>query len=178
MIISRRWFLMRSNSLPVIIISLLLISRGNSEPRKNSSVLYQEAAKTALSGDLDKAIAAFKEVIDLSPSFSLGYYGLGRAYLYKQGMLDDAVIYLKMAVKLDKSLSRGYFYLGAAFMLKRRYSDAINGFLIAYEQDKTMLEALFNIGVIYELLQNNHMAQKYFDDYISQKVKKEENLIF
>jgi tetratricopeptide (TPR) repeat protein len=169
---------MRSNFLPVIFFSLLLISQGNSGPRKNSSIMYQEAAKTALSGDLDKAIAVFKEVIDISPSFSLGYYGLGKAYLYKQGMLDDALIYLKMAVKFDKSLSRGYFYLGMAYMLKKKYGEALNAFQTAYDQDKTMLEALFNIGAIYDMLQNNHMAAQYFEDYLSQKQKREENIIF
>ncbi len=178
MITSRKWFLMRNNCLPFIIILLLLTVQGISEPRKNSSLLYQEAAKTALSGDIDSAIASFKEALELSPSFSLAYYGLGKAYLYKAGMLDDALVYLKMAVKLDSSLTKGYFYLGMAYMLKRRYGDALKSFLTAYDQDKTMLESLFNIGVIYDMLQNGHMAKQYFDDYISQKEKREENIIF
>jgi tetratricopeptide (TPR) repeat protein len=141
-------------------------------------MLYQDAAKTALSGDLDKAITAFKEVIDISPSYSLGYYGLGKAYLYKEGMLDDALLYLKLAVKFDKSLSKGYFYLGMAFLLKKRYSDAVNTFLTAFNQDKTMVETLYNIGAIYDMLQNSHMSKQYFEDYLTRKEKSVDDIIF
>ncbi|MCU0822251.1 MAG: hypothetical protein MUC95_07245 [Spirochaetes bacterium] len=172
---------MRSNSLRIFIIALLLISpagAGQGGSRENSSILYQEAAKIAQSGDLDRAIPVFKEVVELSPSFSLGYYGLGKACLYREGMLDDALVYLRMAVKLDKTLSKGYFYLGMGYMLKRKYGDALNAFSTAYDQDKTMLEALFNSGVIYDMIQDRHMAKQYFEDYVKLKEKKEENIIF
>ncbi len=148
------------------------------EAKKNSTELYNEAVKIAETGNLSQAIVAFKKVVEVNPYYSLGHYGLGKAYLYKEGMLNDALKHLRLSVTYDRRLSKGYFYLGMAFMLVRRYSDAIHAFSNAYKYDNTLIESQYNIGAAYELLETEHKAVQYFEDYIYQKEKEEEDILF
>ena len=65
-----------------------------------------------------------------------------------------------------------------ALMFKKRYNAAIDAFSNAYKYDKSFIEALYNIGAIYELLEKNNKAVQYFDEYLYQKEKKEEDILF
>src|SRR4030042_3543785 len=103
--------------------------------RENSTELYQKGARLALDGQLDKAILVFNRVVDISPYYCLGHYGLGKAYLYKYGMVDEAIKHLKTSVKLDRKLVKGYFYLGIAYFLAKKYPPAAYAFKMAYNYD-------------------------------------------
>ncbi|MBN2039581.1 MAG: tetratricopeptide repeat protein [Spirochaetes bacterium] len=138
---------------------------------ENSTQLYENAVELAKKGEIDAAIEAFKRTIKASPNYSLGHYGLGKAYLYKDGMLQEAVKHLKLSVELDHSLSKGYFYLGIAYMLSKKYEPAIHAFSDAYRYDNEKVEALYNIAAIYEILQNNYQSQKYYKLYLERMKK-------
>lgn len=164
--------------LALLLILSLSFSVSTSFARENSTGHYQRAEKYALDGDLNKAIAEFKKSIEINPYYSLGHYGIGKAYLYQPGKLDDALEHLRLAVKYDRTLAKGYFYLGLACLLKKKYNHAIKAFTDAYRHDSTMIEALYNIGAVYDLLEKEYMALKYFDDYLYQKEKKEGDILF
>jgi tetratricopeptide (TPR) repeat protein len=146
--------------------------------RENSTELYKEGSRHAINGDIDGAIPIFKRVIAISPFYSLGHYGLGKAYLYKPGRIDDAIKHLRRAVTLDKKLSKGYFYLGLALMFNRSYIHAIHSFSNAYKYDTTSIEALYNIAVIYDMMESQHRANKYYEMYLYQKTKENSDIIF
>lgn len=162
------------NILLIIIISL----PGGLWARENSTDLYKAGVTAAQSGDIDGAIALFKKVIVVSPYYSLGYYGLGKALLYKEGRLDDAEKHLKYAVKLDRKLARGHFYLGIALMLNKKRIHAIHAFNLAYRYDDSIIEALFNIGAIYDSMESRHKAKMFFGKYMFRKLKKKRGILF
>jgi tetratricopeptide (TPR) repeat protein len=145
--------------------------------RENSTELYKSGARMAIGGELDKAILVFKKVIDISPSYCLGHYGLGKAYLYKYGMLDEAIKQLKLSVKLDRKLVRGYFYLGMAYYMDGKYPQAIEAFKNAYTYDDTFIESLYNMGMIFDLMHKSYQSTIYFRKYLSEKVKEEEEIV-
>jgi tetratricopeptide (TPR) repeat protein len=145
--------------------------------RENSTELYRNGARLAIGGELDRAILVFKKVVDISPSYCLGHYGLGKAYLYKYGMLDEAIKQLKLAVRLDRKLVRGYFYLGIAYYMDGKYPQAIDAFKSAYGYDDTYIEALYNMGIIYDLMHKSYESTIYFRKYISEKLKEEEEIV-
>lgn len=147
-------------------------------PRTNSTLLYRDAAARALSGDIDGAIAGFIKVIEMNPHYALGHYGLGKAYLYKEGRLREAIRHLRLSVEYDRRLARGHFYLGLAYMLARRYEKALHAFGAAYEHDRGTVEALYNMAVIYDLTGVNFKARRLYDQYVSEWNKKESNVIF
>jgi tetratricopeptide (TPR) repeat protein len=145
---------------------------------ENSTQLYHKAAKLAIDGNIDESILIFKKVIEINPYYSLGHYGLGKAYLYKEGRIDDAIVHLRRAIALDQRLSRGHFYLGIALMLNKRYVHALHSFNRAYRYDNSIVEALYNIAVIYDIMNAPYKSQKFFEKYIYQRDKVELDIIF
>jgi tetratricopeptide (TPR) repeat protein len=146
--------------------------------RENSSELYRKGARLAIDGQLDKAILVFKKVVEVSPYYCLGHYGLGKAYLYKYGMMDEAIRHLKSSVKLDRKFVKGYFYLGIAYFMAKKYKLAASAFKSAYANDDTYIEALYNLGVVYEIMEDSYKSYVYFSKYLGEKVKEEEDLVF
>lgn len=162
----------------LIIVALFLFSSGTALPRENSTELYRTAARLAVGGQLDKAIPIFKQVVEISPYYCMGHYGLGKAYLFKSGMLDEAIKHLRLSVQLDRKLVKGYFYLGIAYLLAKKYSAAARAFKTAYSFDDTYIEALYNIGVVFDIMDKSYESGVYFNKYINEKIKEEEDIIF
>ena len=148
-------------------IVAVLLCASSCRAAENSSLLYQKAAAMARSGDVSGAIPLFKRVTELSPAFVLGHYGLGKAYLCVDGRLDDAVRELKKAVLCDRKFAKSYFYLGMAYMFRKDYDWAIDSFRDAYLADKTFIEALYNIGALYDLMGHPYKSKKFYNDYIA-----------
>lgn len=169
---------MRSRYFYTIIILLIVLSPSLLSSRENSTDLYKKGADFAENGKLDDAIKTFKQVIVKSPYYCLGHYGLGRAYLYKSGRLDEAVKHLRISVKLDRKLAKGYFYLGMAYFLSKKYTHAIHAFMKSYENDDRYIEALYNIGVIYDMMNQTYKSRVFYKRYIAEKLKTDEDLVF
>jgi len=150
-------------SLRIIQISFICLSLYSTIfPRENSSELYRTGEKEAILGNYDNAEKIFNEVIRMSPSFVLGHYGLGKLYLHKEGKTHEAEKELKKACELDKHFSKAHFYLGLSYFYQKKYIAAIHAFDEAYNTDKTCIESLYNIGVIYDLMDNSLKSKKYF----------------
>ena len=160
------------------LIGALLVAAAPALSRENSTEIYGKGARLALDGQLDKAILLFRKVVEISPYYCMGHYGLGKAYLYKYGMLDDAIRHLKRAVTLDRRLARGYFYLGLAYQMARRYPQAIHAYKSAYQFDDTIIEALYNLGVVYETMEKSYESGLYFTKYGEAKMGQEEDIFF
>ena len=168
----------RNRGICAVLLIMLPLCSGALNSRESSSELYQKGARLAISGDLDSAIPVFRKVIGLSPSYCMGHYGLGKAYLYKHGRLNEAVKHLKASVQLDRKFVKGYFYLGIAYFLARNYLHAAQAFKTAYNLDDSYIEALYNLGVVYDIMDNKYASQVYFTKFFDKKVKKEEDIIF
>lgn len=160
------------------LLAAILLAIPASAARENSTELYEKGARLAIDGQLDKAILVFKRVVEISPYYCMGHYGLGKAYLYKYGMLDDAVKHLKEAVELDRRLVRAHFYLGVAYFMSKKYLRAAGAFKSAYDYDDSYIEALYNLGVVYEIMEKTYEAKMYYDKYVAEKVREEEDIIF
>ncbi|MCX7678077.1 MAG: tetratricopeptide repeat protein [Spirochaetes bacterium] len=144
----------------------------------NSTQLYREGAKLARSGKLDSAIAKFKEAIARNPYYSLAHYGLGKAYLYKEGKTKDAIFHLERAVQLDTKHAKAFFYLGIAYMLHKKMIKAIHAFGNALRCDATYIEAIYNIASAYEMMGYESKAYLYFEMYLAKKERTERDILF
>ncbi|HOT43853.1 MAG TPA: hypothetical protein PLM53_05325 [Spirochaetota bacterium] len=162
----------------VALFALSLAATAGATPRENSSELYRKGARLAIDGQLDKAILVFKKVVEISPYYCMGHYGLGKAYLYKYGMMNDAIRHLKTSVKLDRKLVKGYFYLGIAYFMGKHYREAASAFKSAYSYDDTYLEALYNLGVVYEIMEQQYKSSVYYNRYLEERAKESEDLVF
>ncbi|MCU0848086.1 MAG: hypothetical protein MUD12_09390 [Spirochaetes bacterium] len=165
-----------SDRSPAYILILILLFSAPSFGLENSTDLYKKGARLALNGKIDEAILVFKKVIDISPYYCMGHYGLGKAYLYKYGMIDEAIRQLRLSVKYDTRFAKGYFYLGMGYLLSGKYVDAIHSFRTAYRYNEAMSEALYNTGAVYDLMDRSYKAQVYFGKFGAESKSKEEEM--
>lgn len=136
---------------------------------QDSSDLYIEGAALAANGQYEEAIQVFHRVIELSPYYALGHYGLGKIYLYYGDGLDLAVKELKLAVLLDDRLAKAHFYLGMAYYLNKQYAYAVTSYKRSYQLDDRYLEAIYNIGSIYDFMGHPNKSLLYYKMYLDEK---------
>jgi len=169
---------MRDRIIPLFLALLVLGSAIETRPGPNSTELYRSAERLALNGRIDEAIAGFQKALEINPHYSLAHYGLGKAYLFRQGLLRQAAYHLERAVDLDKGLARAYFYLGMAYMFSKRYGQSLNAFNAAYELDRNLVEALYNMAVIYDLIKQGTMSARSYDRYLLERNKRDSDILF
>jgi len=161
-----------------VLTTCLIYTAGAAEPRENSTELYRKGARLAIDGQLDKAILVFNRVVEISPYYCMGHYGLGKAYLHKYGMMDNAIRHLKTAVRLDRKFVKAYFYLGLAYFISKKYAESARAFKSAYEYDDTYIEALYNLGVVYDIMDDSYKSVVYFGKFLGEKAREEEDIVF
>ena len=132
---------------------------------ENSTFYYKKGVEFYRAGNFIEAEKSFKQAIEVNPSYSLGYYGLGRVYIIQNGRVTDAIRHLKISVSLDPNFARGWFKLGLAELISGKYIESLHSFSEAYNRDKTFIEALYNMGVVYDLLGDNYKAFTYYRLY-------------
>ncbi len=167
---------MRNNQLIFFLLFFLFAS--SAESRENPYVLYKKGAAFAAQGEINKAIEIFKPLAENNPYYSLAHYGLGKAYLNKNGMLEESIRHLKISVTLDRKFAKGYFYLGLAYQLSNKYNLAIKAYKDAYLHSNSQIEALYNIGAVYDITGRFYQSKIYFNRYIRLKTKDDTEIIF
>lgn len=134
----------------------------------NSTELYKKGVFFAKKKQFKKAIEFFKKSANRNPYYSLAHYGLGKSYLQVDGDIKKAIIHLERSIELDKNYSNAYFYLGFAYLFKKKYNKSIKNFLYSYKLDEAKnVGALYNVGVLYELLGKRRISLFYFSKYIN-----------
>jgi len=132
---------------------------------ENSTVYYSRGVESFKAGNLSEAEKSFKQAIEVNPSYTLGHYGLGRVYIMQKGRSADAVKHLKLSVSLDPNFAKGWFKLGLAELISGKYIESLHSFQEAYQRDKTIIESLYNMGVVYDLLGDNYTSYTYYRLY-------------
>jgi tetratricopeptide (TPR) repeat protein len=79
--------------------------------------------------------------------------------------MKDAIKHLKLSVSLDPNFAKGWFKLGLAELISGRYIDSLHSFDKAYEKDETFIEALYNMGIAYDILGDEFKALTYYRLY-------------
>jgi len=146
--------------------------------QQNSSQLYRQAAEMAQSGNRKGAIPLFKKVIQLSPYYTKGHYGLGKALLYDKSTIPEGIRHLKKAVSLDRRNSAAFFYLGMGYMLSNNYMKSIESFQKAYQLDPNITEALYNIGAVFDIMENKKQSARYFRQYLEKQRREDSDILF
>jgi tetratricopeptide (TPR) repeat protein len=144
---------------------------------ENSTFYYNKGVEFFKANNMLEAENNFKQAVKVNPAYTLGHYGLGRVYILQDGKVKDAVKHLKLSVSLDSDFAKGWFKLGLAELISGKYVDSLHSFGMAYEKDKNIIESLYNIGVVYDLLGDEFKALAYFRLYYK-KIKGEKTEIF
>jgi len=157
------------NAVSILLLLLILQVPVYTE---NSTSYYNKGVESFKAGNLADAENNFKEAVRVNPSYTLGHYGLGRIYILQNGKAPDAIKHFRISVSLDPGFAKGWFKLGLAELISGKYLESLQSFKQAYDRDKTFIEALYNMGVVYDLLGDNYTAFTYYRLYY-RKIKGE-----
>lgn len=131
-----------------------------------------------MSGNRKDAVVLFREVIQISPYYTKGHYGLGKALLYEEATVTEGITHLKKAVALDRRNSAAFFYLGLGYMLSKNYMNSIEAFQKAHQLDPNLTEALFNIGAAFDMMENRKQSSRYFRKYLEKQRREDSDILF
>ena len=165
--------MLMKKSIPIFL--LLLIQ--TAVQGENSTFYYNKGVEFFKAGNMLEAENNFKLSVKANPSYTLGHYGLGRIYILQSEKIKDAVNHLKSSVSLDPDFAMGWFKLGLAELIAGKYIDALHSFDNAYKKDETLIESLYNMGVVYDLIGDEFKALTYYRLYYK-KVKGEGSIQF
>lgn len=135
--------------------------------KERAYIHYNEAVKYQRSGQLGKAIDAYKKSISLNPSNSKAYYNLGIIWKQKK-QYQEAINNYKNAVKIKPDYSSAYYNLGVIYNLLKDYEQAIYCFRKAITIKQSYADAYFALGLIYSNHEKNiEKARFYYKKYLN-----------
>jgi lipoprotein NlpI len=108
---------------------------------------YNEGLIKVQKGDLDGAIAAYNQALDLDPKMAIAYYNRGNAK-NSEGNLDGAIADYTQALVLNPSIALAYCNRGFARQSKGDSDGALADYAHALALNPKMAVALYNRGLI------------------------------
>jgi superkiller protein 3 len=149
-------------------------------------LIFQEGNAHFAKGNYQEAIKAYKQTIELDPTFSGAYANLGNGFRAlsihiesQNGRNDDfdphldkllrehkqlALAAFEQATELSPTRARNHFNLGVAYAELDRIENAAESYRKALALDSKHLNAHYNLGV---LLQENPQLMKKPDEQLS-----------
>jgi Tfp pilus assembly protein PilF len=132
--------------------------------RKESAQTRYDIGLGALAdGNMAKAIAEFREAVELDPQNSRNHHALGNAY-YRNQQIPEAIGAFRRAVEIDPRFSDAWNDLGAAYIAQQNWGAAIDAFQRALANPRYLNpeRAYINLGNIYFMQGQYEQAAEEF----------------
>jgi tetratricopeptide (TPR) repeat protein len=150
-------------------VSLALLLGIGATYKSNRPFFKLVKASSALeAGDIDKAIASYKEALEIKPDYAEAHNDLGGAYLRK-GLHDEALAAFKQAIEVSKDprvRAMAHYNLGTIYVIKGLYKESITSFKKALEIRPNYAEASHDLGFAYTRIGLNDEAITAFKQAI------------
>ena len=99
-------------------------------------------------GDEKKALVSFEKAARLRPTLAEAQENYG-VLLLRAGFAAEATRAFEAAGKHDPKSGRAQLHLGNGLRAEKRYADAEQAYKMALDLDPTLLDARFNLGLLY-----------------------------
>lgn len=120
-----------------------------------TDVLRAQGVDDFEKGDLEKATASFKKVVQRQPDDFVSHAYLCFAY-NQMSKIDDAIISCSQVIRLKPDFSEGHYGLGSAYHANNKYDAAIDSYKKAIQLEPGFADAHSNLGLVY-------VAKGHFD---------------
>jgi tetratricopeptide (TPR) repeat protein len=107
-------------------------------------------------GQLNEAIANYREALEIKPDAAPVQSNLGNALL-RDGQVEEAVVHLQKALQIDPAYAEAYNYMGNALMKKGQAGEAIRYYQKAVQLNTSYADPYNNLGVAF--LRNGQVDQ-------------------
>ncbi len=132
--------------------------------RQEAFRLFQRAYEHQMRGDLERAVALYRESIGVQPTAEAHTF-LGWTYSF-QGKLDEAIAECQKAIQVDPDFGNPYNDIGAYLIEKERWDEAIPWFEKAMKAKRYESYAFphLNLGRVWERKGEWHKAIKEYEE--------------
>jgi Flp pilus assembly protein TadD len=130
--------------------AILLLELFKSAKPDNADLLYNLGMAYSDAGELERALANLRRLLELEPKHTNGRVALGVA-LMRQGQNNKALVELRKAVDDDPNNPWAQRNLGGCLLRLKEYQDALPYLKQATELNPTDERAWFGLGQAYEL---------------------------
>jgi len=115
----------------------------------------------------DKAIAAYRKVLELDAEYPQAWYNLGLAYL-REKQFDRAERALKKAVEYKPGYAQAWFNLGVLYRKQQKYDQSIEAYKTAVKIKPNYRKAKLNLAVRYAQSSKYRKAIELYRDVLKQ----------
>lgn len=112
-------------------------------------------------GQVDQAMAEFRQALKLDPKNAAAYQLMGIAYAWK-GDMDNALTSFLLSEKYNPTKADNLMDIGSVYLAKQNYTKALDYFRKAVEQDKRHPLFRYQIATLYELMGRDKQAEEQF----------------
>ena len=114
------------------------------------------------SDQIEIAIAAYEQALELDPGYVEARYNLSLA-LMDAGRYEEAIASFDSLLEIEADSYRVYYSRGLSAYYLGRYDDALDSYELALEQKETV-NLYNNIGLVYDKLGQKKKAQSYYKE--------------
>jgi serine/threonine protein kinase/Flp pilus assembly protein TadD len=125
-------------------------------------------------GDWDSAIYWARRQLYYNDRHVWAYDKLGWAYLGKDEF-EQAQAAFEKAIEIDPRFILGLYRLGHTLRLQGRYADAVESIKKILEINPEEYEAYYQLGILYQLMEDDESARLHFENYLRQTERRVED---
>lgn len=134
--------------------------------------LHEELADQYwIAGQMDKAVAAYRQELAIDPYSTTSMYKLGSLLVLKQNPAEGVAL-LNRALRADPTLNDAHYYLGTGLMDLNRSQEAIQQFRLAIAADPENGRAMtsyYKLARLYRTLGDTRQAQDAMQNFLQMK---------
>jgi tetratricopeptide (TPR) repeat protein len=119
-------------------------------------------------GQVDKAIAHYRQAVEIAPAEALVLSNLGSA-LVRKGQVDEGIAQLQKALQIDPGYADAYSFMGSALINKGQVDAAIGYYQKAVQLNTSDPAAYNNLGIISLRSDQPDQAIEYYKKAVAMK---------
>jgi tetratricopeptide (TPR) repeat protein len=136
-----------------------------SEPLRRVQDLFLSAVQAEESGDKQRAIALYEEILWLDPEYAPAYINLGTLYFHLRQYGRAEELY-RRATEADPSYALAYFDLGNVLDELTRMEESIAAYRKAVALAPRYADAHYNLALAYERASQHRAALRHWRAYV------------
>jgi len=142
------------------------MKKANKSVASKAERLFLQGRELHKAGELDKAEAAYKQVLKLMPTQPDALHMLGVA-AFQQDKFEESERLIAAAIRHAPKAALAYYNYGNALRKLARFDEAIKAFTKAFELDPTHIVSLEHLGNIYKEQNQFEKAYQYYDQLLA-----------
>lgn len=141
------------------------LRRSNDDTARGIQELFVAAVQAEESGDKQRAISLYEEMLRLDPDYAPGYINLGTIYFHLRQFVRAEELY-RQATEKDRGYVLAFFDLGNVLDELERPDESIAAYLRAVELAPRYADAHYNLALAFERKGERRAALRHWEAYV------------